>query len=483
MVQQYDYSLTWDVAQSPNQRTSPTDNNSQMVTSYPHQKSLLAATVVFSSLFWLGLVLLAHASADRYFPELGREYQIIILAVIVILIYAVLYLRNAGRVAYLRGHAVEIGPKQYPDLHARLKAVCKRLNIENLPVAYLYQNARFGNSFSLRFHGKDYLALNGELIGALTDRQGAIDFYMGYELGRIHDRYARWVLFLFPATVLPLLGPASARANIYTYDRYGLAASKTNVDAAYALAVWASGSRRWKSFNVAQFAAQSASSRGFWMSSIELISATPSLSKRIAHLRAIATNSNTFIARGHPLAYLTAGFIPYLAARMRGGPARALCILLWAAVITFTGNMAYQQLARSGVLELLESRFENKVVSLPGRRVPSSFATTAAINNAPSVKEGSRTYKSLDADLKLLGRFALVRYRKHGGIPCEIGNIVSLKLNHRAERYAFSCSEPNVYTIVEAGEFEAGRPSYLRTYNWKQRKLIQGWPETPPAAP
>ncbi len=439
--------------------------------------------VVFSSLFWLGLVLLAHVAADRYFPGLGREYQIIILAVIVILIHAVLYLRNAGRVAYLRGHAVEIGPKQYPDLYARLKAVCKRLKIENPPVAYLYQNTKLGNSFSLRFHGKDYLALNGELIGALTERQGAIDFYMGYELGRIHDRYARWAFFLFPATVLPLLGPAFARANIYTYDRYGLAASKTNVDAAYALAVWASGSRRWKSFNVAQFAAQSANSRGFWTSFIELISATPSLSRRIAHLRAIATNSGTFIARGHPLAYLTAGFIPYLAARARGGAARALCILLWATVIIFTGNMAYQQLARSGILEILESRFENKVVGLPGRGVSSSLATTTAVNNSPVMKEGTRTHKSLDADLKLLGGLALARYRKHGGIPCEIGNIVSLKLNHRAERYAFSCSEPTVYTIVEAGEFEPGRPSYLRTYNWKQRKFIQGWPDTPPAVP
>jgi hypothetical protein len=449
-----------------------------MNTSYPHQKALLLGAVILSSLFWLGLVLLALTAADKFLPDIGREIQAATFLGLVILTYTARYIRNAGRVAYLRGHAVEINAKQQPDLHVRLRAVCKRLDIEQPPTAYLYQELRLGNSFSLRFHKRNYIALNGELIGALTDRQGAIDFYMGYELARINDRYARWDIFLFPATVLPLLGPAFVRANIYTYDRYGLAVTKSKVDAVYALAVQASGSRRWKSFNIAQFAAQSASANRYWSSLFELVSAIPPLSQRVAQLRAIATSSDTFIARRHPLAYITALFLPYLGLRARGSVARLACIPLWAAVIVFLTILGHRQLVNSGVLAILESQYENKVVPL--------FTQTQVPLPSKSARRSAKTqnatdpYARLDNDLKLLGKFALERQRKYGGIPCEIGNIGNLRLNYPAKRYAFSCNEPQVYTIVGLGEFEPGRPSYPRTYDWKNNKFVQGAAETPP---
>ena len=165
-------------------------------------------------------------------------------AVLIILAYLVAHLRKARQVAYLRGEAVEIGAKQHPDLFSRLKSTCRRLGIQDRPAAYLFQNPEITDCFSLRFQGASFLALNGEVIGALTDRQGAIDFVMGQELGLIDDRQAPWITFLLPASVLPLIGAAYARAKIYSYDRYGIAACKTKVDAAFALAVGASGSRR-----------------------------------------------------------------------------------------------------------------------------------------------------------------------------------------------------------------------------------------------
>jgi len=450
-----------------------------MIAPYPHQKALLVGAVIFSALFWLGLALLTLTATEKYLVGVEREHQAVILLVLVILAYIARYIRNAGRVAYLRGHAVEIGAKQQPDLHVRLRAVCKRLDIEQPPTAYLYQDTRLGNSFSLRFHRQNYLALNGELIGALTDRQGAIDFYMGYELARINDRYARWDFFLFPATVLPLLGPAFVRANVYTYDRYGLAVTKSKVDAAFALAVQASGSRRWKSFNIAEFAAQSAGANRYWSSLYELLSAVPSLSQRIAHLRAIATSSDTFIARRHPLAYLTALFLPYLGLRRRGAMARASFIPLWGAVIVFLTILGHRQLVHSGVLALLESQYENKVVPLftPTPAAPSDTSTP----KPSKTQNAANPYVQLDADLKLLGNFAFERHKKYGGIPCEIGNIDNLKLHFPAKRYAFSCNEPQVYTIIGLGEFEAGRPSYPRTYDWKQKKFIQGAAGSPPS--
>ncbi len=44
----------------------------------------------------------------------------------------------------------------------------------------------------------------------------------------------------------------------------------------------------------------------------------------------------------------------------------------------------------------------------------------------------------------------------------------------RWDRYAFSCEESIVYTAVGRGEFEPGRPAYIRKYDWRVKKIIAG---------
>lgn len=435
-----------------------------MVDRYPHEKALFVIAVIVSAFFWAGLALVLAAAADRYLPWFGFDYVATSLALLLILAYLVVHLHKARRVAYLRGNAVEIGPKQHPDLYSRLKATCKRLEIEQLPVAYLFQNPEIPDCFSVRFQGASFLALNGEVIGELTDRQGAIDFVMGHELGRIQDRQARWIPFILPALVLPLLGPAYARAEVYSYDRYGIAACKAKVDAAFALAVVASGTRRWKSVNVPQFVAQSAGNSGFWMSLDELNSSVPWLSKRMAHLRAIATNSATFIPRRNPLAYVVALFVPHIGTRAWRGVLRLLLVVLWIAVLAHSGALGYQQLVQSGVVDEVASRFERlraKTSERPGTKTLDAH-----------IGETDDPYARLDADLRRLGEVALTRHDKEGAIPCDIGNATALKLNYRWDRYAFSCDETVVYTLVERGEFEPGRLAYIRKYDWRKKKVI-----------
>jgi hypothetical protein len=449
-----------------------------MVPPYPRQKPLLVALACSAALFWSGLALLLVTAFERYLPDLGPEYPLALAGGTIILIYTLRHIRAARRVAYLQGHAVEIGPKQHPDLHARLKNCCKRLGLETPPTAYLFQNPRHGHSFGLHFLGRDFLALNGDLIGAFTDHQGAIDFFIGSELGRLQDRSRPFLPLLFPALVLPLLGPAYARARTYTCDRYGLEACKAKADAALALALLTSGSRRWKSLNVMQFAQQGAATGGFLMSLMELVSTTPYLSKRIAHLRAIATQGDSFIPRRHPLAYAAALFLPYLAPRSPGGARRLLVALFWPVVLALGGDLGYQQLARSGVLELVESRFEDKAAP-PAPAAPSP-APPPATEPAPP-KTAPDAYAPVDTDLKLLGNIALARSKKHGGIPCEVGNVAALKLNLLPGRYAYSCDEPVVYTAIEAGEFEAGKGPHLRTYNWKEGRIVPTPVREPPS--
>lgn len=422
--------------------------------------------MMLSVLFWVSLALFLKAAADHYLLTVGFDYVAASLVVLIILAYLALLLRKARLVAYLRGNAVEIGPNQHPDLHARLKAVCKRLQVDETPDTYLFQNPEIPDCFSVRFRGQSFLALNGEVVGTLTERQGAIDFVMGHEIGRINDRHARWIPFMFPTMVLPLLGAAYARAKVYSYDRYGIAACKAKVDAAFALAVVASGSRRWKSFNISQFAGQSSAASGFWMAVNELSSPAPWLSKRVAHLRAIATSSATFIPRRNPLSYLAAMCVPHLGARPWSGFWRLLLFALWFAVVPYAFMVGYHQLQASGILDRLMRQFTT---------APSVVPVTPASRAKPQ-----QPYARLDADLQQLGELARARRRAPGDIPCDIGNAAALKLNYSWQRYAYSCSEPVVYTAVQRGEFEPGRPAYVRKYNWNRRRIIAGPSGTKP---
>ncbi len=430
-----------------------------MIEPYPQEKRLFVSAALLSALFWIGLTLLLMATVKRYLPDAGLHYLATGPVTVVILAYLVAHLRKARRVAYLRGNAVEIGPLQHPDLLTRLKATCKRLGIDEAPYAYLFQNPEIPDCFSVRFQGKRFLALNGEVIGTLTERQGAIDFVMGHELGRIIDRRARWLPFIFPALVLPLLGPAYARARVYTYDRYGIAACKVKVDAAFALAVVASGSRRWKALNVAQFASQSSLSGGFWMSLDELNSPVPWLAKRMAHLRAIATASDPFIPRRHPVAYLVALFVPYIGPRVWGGLLRAILLAVWAAVAVHSAMLVHTELSRTGVLDAVRAWLA--ALDAGG---PQASKAPAAVEGGP--------YARLDADLRGLGNIARARARGQSDIPCELERAALPKLNFRWERYAFSCSEPIVYTQVERGEFQPGRGAYVRRYDWRRERFL-----------
>ena len=343
---------------------------------------------------------------------------------------------------------------------------------------YLFSGAIQQKSIAVRYQGQQYIAINADIIAALTDRQGAIDFILGFELARARDAYSRWAPFIYPARVLPVIGPAYARSCVYSYDTYAISACKTKVDAAFALAVYASGDRRWKSLNIPNFSGQSMASQEFWIALNDLVSEVPWLSKRMAHLRAIATKSDTFIPRRNPMAYPIAIFIPYLAPFGVHIFIRLLFLALWGAVVFFAATQGYRILAEHNVLGFVQSRFENKLVRVPGTD-KKAMADRQNVGNKGSKRRASgqiNPYGMLHRDLKYLGKLTFERQKKHGGNPCEIGNISALRLNYHWQRYAFSCDEPIVYTNIEQGEFVPGHKAHIQSYNWKLKRMIKGPP-------
>ncbi len=447
-----------------------------MVFSRSKQKPLFITAVILSILFWLGLLWLAHYILQQFWPIIGPEYLAVAVLSLIILIYFFDFIRRARQMAYLRGNAVLVSKKQHPDLFSRLKTAGKRLKLEEIPEMFLFNGPLQQDSFAVRYQGQKYIAINASITAALTDRQGAIDYALGYELGKVSDRYSRWDYFIYPTRVLPVIGSAYARAKIYNYDAYGIRACKAKVDAAFVLSVYASGNRRWKSLNIPDFAGQSNLTRQFWMSVFELVSGRPWLSKRMAHLRAIATKSDTFIPRRNPFAYIVTILIPYLAPI---GPALAIRILfvfLWGAILAYAVNQGYHELAKREMLGFLQSRFEGKAVRVPGTSRPSTPSTSRKKTNNNHKTSTLNAYTALRDDLVYLGKLTLERQKRYGGNPCEIGNVSALKLNYSWKRYAFSCDEPIVYTSVEQGEFVPGHKAHIQSYNWKLKKFVKGVP-------
>lgn len=443
-----------------------------MVPNYPKKNPLLILAFLLSAVFWLGL----GAFLLWFYGTYGRAWFLEhkldsvqwlggAILILTALLYVGNYLRNAYKVACLRGYGVEITPKQFTDLNGRIKSVCKRLEIEDWPIVYLFRFNRFDASLSVTYQNQDHISLDAETIGALTERQTAIDFLIGFELAHLYDPASRWRYFLWPALVTPLIGPAFQRACIYSYDLTGLTGCRTKVDSALALALSASGTRRWKSLSIPHFASQSEYTKPFLMSLLELMSARPWLPKRMARLRALATDSDSFIPRRNPIAYLLALFIPYANFKSATVLAHLLAIALWLFLSVFWGLKADQYLEK------------NKL--WPYATIKSSDALKAKANKKKqrNVRKKSKAlvspYSKLYKDLKSLGSLAMKQYKNNGVISCEIDNVDSLKLNYSTSRYAYSCDEAIVYTRVKQGEFEGGRSAHVVGFDWKERKIIR----------
>lgn len=263
---------------------------------YPKEKPLFTIMVVVSAIFWLVLVVETFGLALLY---LG--------------LFALIYLfAQSAFISFLKGSAVKLSPQQFPDLHQRLLDCCTKLGIKKVPEAYLMHGNGIFNALATRFLGRDFLVLYSDVVDALEENPGAINFYIGHELGHISRRHLLWGPFLFPAGLMPLLGAAYSRAREYTCDRHGLACVDSGQDAIYGLSALAAGATRWKDLHKGSYIAQAEANSGFWMSFNELVSDYPWLVKRVAAIDALSSTEQAKKVQRHPLAFGLALFVPRL---------------------------------------------------------------------------------------------------------------------------------------------------------------------------
>ena len=260
---------------------------------YKHEKSLFIIAAVISVIFWVVLIV----------GTLGVALLYILLG------YLAFLFAHSGFISQLKGNGVRITESQYPDLYHRLLQCCEKVGLEKVPEAYLLRTDFF-NALATKFLGRHFVVLFSDVVDALENQPGAIDFYIGHEIGHIHRKHLVWNPVLFPAMLLPVLGAAYRRAEEYTCDRYGVACCESDADVRGALAAIAAGNSRWKSINVDAYLGQVATTNGFWMSFNELTGDYPWLTKRLATALAAKNGKDIRHPRRHIFAWILSVFVP-----------------------------------------------------------------------------------------------------------------------------------------------------------------------------
>jgi Zn-dependent protease with chaperone function/type II secretory pathway pseudopilin PulG len=346
----------------------------------PRERALGTVTLVIGIVGWLVLI---GGTFGAALIVLGLGY----------LVY--LFVQSA-LIAHVHGNGVALSAAQFPDLYADFWACCQRLEIVELPDAYLLAGDGRLNAFATRFLGVQYVVLLSDLVDAMAGHPDGVRFYLGHELGHLRRRHLLGQLLRWPALWLPLLGAAYSRARETTCDRHGAACCSSRENAARALAALAAGSQRWRQLDLNAYVEQTRQPPGFWMSFHGLTSAYPWLSQRVARTLDPSTQAPSRSAA----AYALAAVVPY-AGRLGGG--FGLLILLYGiGVAAAVAIPAYQdQQAREllGQLVIESERVRDALAEYYQKNddVPESLDAAGLPSQLPSGHE-----LSLDPDQMVL---------------------------------------------------------------------------------
>lgn len=261
---------------------------------YKYENKLFKILFVISIISWLLLTSLTFG--------LALLYAGIVLAIALV--------AHSGFISHIKGNGIKVSDQQSPELYQTFKDCCEKLEIQSIPELYIINSDGILNALATRFLKRHYVIIYGSIVDALSDNPEAMRFYLGHELGHIKQKHLSLRRIVWPAIILPIIGPAYRRAQEYSCDLHGLYCCNTLEDASFALNVIAAGPTASKTVNTIAFGNQSKTTDGFWLSLYELVGHYPWLCKRIQHITDVYNGEQTIFPKRHKLAKVIAAFIP-----------------------------------------------------------------------------------------------------------------------------------------------------------------------------
>jgi Zn-dependent protease with chaperone function len=304
------------------------------------EQPLFILSLVFAALFWL--ILIVTIIGVFYGAFIG----------LFLLVAHILYL------AHVRGNGLRLSERQLPELYSRVRAASAALGLPRTPEVYVLQGGGVLNAFATKFLSRRFVVLLSDLVESCQD-QRQLDFVVGHELAHHAAGHLAWRVFLAPAYLVPLLGPAYSRACEYTCDRAGASVCGDTEQAMRGLVVLAAGGRLAQAAQLEEFMAQADEAGHFWMAVNELGASHPYLCKRVAAVKEYVVPGSTRVASRNPLAYPLA---PFLAVG-GGGASGALVVVAVVgilAAIAIPNFVRYQQRSREAAAAALFQQKEEE---------------------------------------------------------------------------------------------------------------------------
>jgi Zn-dependent protease with chaperone function len=234
------------------------------------------------ALILAGALLLGYVNALVGEPLSGPMVNVIVAAFVALLLLVpglVLYrqLTRAG----IRGSAVRLSRRQFPDIYAVKDDFARRLELQREPEIYLMSGNGALNAFAASTFGYDFVVIHSELFSNTYEKnKDALAFIIGHELGHLRLGHTRLWYQLSTAYVdrVPLLGDFLSRAREYSCDRHGAHVAPQGEEG---LVLLAAGRYVYKQVDVEQLLEQAQQFRGFWPTLAQLPQSHPFTVRRI----------------------------------------------------------------------------------------------------------------------------------------------------------------------------------------------------------
>jgi Zn-dependent protease with chaperone function len=186
--------------------------------------------------------------------------------------------------AGIRGSAVRLSRRQFPDIYAVKDDFARRLNLKRDPEIYLMSGNGVLNAFAASTFGYDFVVIHSELFSNTYEKnKDALAFIVGHELGHLRLGHTRLWYQLSTAYVdrVPLLGGFLSRAREFSCDRHGAYLAPQGEEG---LVLLTAGRYVYKQVDVEELLEQARRFRGFWPVMAQLPQSHPFSVRRIRTL-------------------------------------------------------------------------------------------------------------------------------------------------------------------------------------------------------
>jgi Zn-dependent protease with chaperone function len=255
----------------------------------PHEVPLYLFSVLVNlliiALIVVGVLLLGFLNALAGDPLSGPMVEAIRVAFVALLLLVpgLVFYRQLTR-AGIRGSAVRLSQRQFPNIHALKEDFAHRLGLSRDPEIYLMSGNGTLNAFAASTFGYDFVVIHSELFSNTYEKnKEALAFIVGHELGHLRLGHTRLWYQLSVAYVdrIPLLGGFLSRAREYSCDRHGAYLAPRGQEG---LVLLAAGRYVYKEVDAEELLEQAREFRGFWPVVAQLPQSHPFTARRLRTL-------------------------------------------------------------------------------------------------------------------------------------------------------------------------------------------------------